>query len=100
MIKNKAAIFILIIVFLAFAGAAVYFFRPQKERLAPTVQPKIEILTREEIQEALSKKAEPSTGLGSLTEEKISQALNKKNPSSEKTAPLTPEEIQKALQTK
>lgn len=79
----------------------------QKGTPAPTagIQEKAKPLTAEEIQEALSKKADETsetaeTGTEAISTDEIQKALNKKSTDTQSAAALTPEEIQSALNAK
>lgn len=72
---------------------------------APKAQEGNKPLTAEEIQEALSKKADETdetaeTGTEAISADEIQKALNKKSTDTQSATALTPEEIQSALNAK
>ena len=98
-LKPAAIIFIIILVLTLLAAlGAVYWILNYGKPTVPLTPSQVKVLTPEEIQEALSKKAE--SPLAPLKEGQISQALEKQVPGEERPTPLTPEEIKKALEAK
>ena len=95
-VKPKIVVIALVCILVLTLIAILVIVKYGKLRNVPVQIPAAGVLTQQEIEEALSKKAEnPGAALG---EKEIEQGLGKKVPVSQRLIPLTEEEIQKSLQ--